>query len=349
MNFHCSKELCDDTIIWKFISVERLIEILANRKLYFTRTDKQSDNSEGFAPFQQIDEYECDFAEENGMYDEISNIIEFIEDNKEICMASLIGIGASLKQNESTHSIGEAFLKLVMKKVKCVYEKEILKLWNENKFVGYTELRIEDVLSNLDAIREELNYSELTEKQRSLLKETLRHSTYLCCWNAGDDINNLLWAYAKGNYGVAMESTIGLLKKNAVRHCGGQSNFEFFLASVDYDNNPDYLVNEFGVLEVSLFDDEKEKKQNIEFFKKALLCKKMKFQAEKEVRLVAIEKNCCPQDEINMFIDFDLDLIKAIHINPGLNPSRAKTYKENLAKLFKNTFENFDDKLIVFD
>lgn len=47
-------------------------------------------------------------------------------------------------------------------------------------------------------------------------------------------------------------------------------------------------------------------------------------------------------------MDFDLNLIKAIHINPYLKRNRAETYKEILCKLFKMSFgESFDEKIIV--
>ena len=71
-----NKKLKDSTVIWKFLSIERLNEFLANHTLYFSQTSLQPDDSEGFAPFKQIEDEDVGLFEDDDLYDELSKVFE---------------------------------------------------------------------------------------------------------------------------------------------------------------------------------------------------------------------------------------------------------------------------------
>ncbi len=345
------EKLNDSTLIWKFFSIERLVELLANRTLYFSQTSLQQDDSEGFAPFKQIEDDDEGMFEEDDLYDELSKVIAYITKNKLLLKTTLIGVEDVVKGASSTKGIGKTFLRLISDQIGCKLYDEMIEKWDEITFGGYTETDIDEILDHLEEMRNACLRSSFTPDERIKLHNDLRECSYLCCWNKSSTINDLLWSsYAKGNYGVAIESTIGQLKATVEANKEKLEDFHLSLGRVLYDDKPKYLKDEIDIITISAWDLEEASQKKLKFIFDALLYKKKKFSAEKEIRLIAIDKNCERRTEKNIFMDFDLSLIKAIHICPYLKKSRAEKYKDTLCKLFKMSFgKSFDEKIIVID
>lgn len=345
------EKLKDSTVIWKFLSIERLVELLANHTLYFSQTSLQPDDSEGFAPFKQIKDEEDGMFEDDDLYDELSKVIAFVTENRLLLETTMIGIEEAIKRASSTKGIGKTFLRLISDQIGCKLYEKMIEKWDENPFGGYTEASIDAILDHLEEMQNTCLRSGFTPEERKKLYNDLHECSYLCCWNKSNTINDLLWSsYAKGNYGIAIESTIGSLKATVGANKERLGDFHLNLGRVLYNDKPNYLKDEMDIIEISAWDLEDPSREKLKFFFEALLYKKRKFSAEKEIRLIAIDKNCERRTEKNIFMDFDLSLIKAIHICPYLKKSRAEKYKDTLCKLFKMSFgKSFDEKIIVID
>ena len=345
------EKLKDSTVIWKFLSIERLVELLANHTLYLSQTSLQLDDSEGFAPFKQIEAENNGMFEEDDLYDELSKVIVYIKENKLLLETTMIGIENAIKKASSPKGTGKTFLRLISNQIGCKLYDDMIGKWDEIPFGGYTEASVDAVLSHLEEIQEACHRSSFTPEERKKIYNDLHECSYLCCWNKSNTINDLLWSsYAKGNYGVAIESTIGHLKETVEANKEKLDGFYLKIGRVIYNDNPNYLKDEMDIITISAWDLEDPSQEKMKFFMEALLYKKKKFSAEKEIRLIAIDKNCERREEKNLFMDFNLDLIKAIHINPYLKKSRAEKYKDTLCKLFKMSFGgSFDEKIIVID
>lgn len=293
MTVASSDNLNDSTVIWKFLSIERLLELLANHALYFSQTSLQPDDSEGFAPFKQIEDEDEGLFEDDDLYDELSNTIDYITKNKILLETTLIGIEETIKKSFSTKGIGKTFLRLICKQIGCKLYDEMIEKWDEIPFGGYTEASVNAVLDHLEAMQDACYISSFTPEKRKQLHKNLLECSYLCCWNKSNTINDLLWSsYAKGNYGVAIESTVGLLKATMEANKEKLQDFYLSIGRVLYSDKPKYLKDDMDIIEISAWDLENSLKDKMRFFYEALLYKKKKFSVEKELRLIAIDKKC---------------------------------------------------------
>lgn len=361
--FRCSEKLSDDMVLWKFFSVERLLELLAKKRLYFTKTKFQQDPSEGFAPFKQIKDDQEGMSFDGDLYDEVTLILGFISSHEDLVQQALFGIDAEIEKESETKLdiekrnllIFENFLKTISPILNCSHVDELIEKWKKAEISVYTTARVEDLCNGLDQIQETLTKPFFTEFELEYLKKELVQTTYLCCFNKGNTINDLLWSYSKGNYGVAIEMNVGAIKRNFMQHKEDIDSFDLFLYPVEYNDSPNYMMNEYGSLDVSFFDDFldddlQSRKEKRKFFINALGYKKSKYRAEEEVRLIAVCNDEIMLQESNIFFPFDFKCIEKIHLNPSLKRTRAEAYKENLKTLFLQSFGNgFDVDKIVID
>ncbi|MBQ7078949.1 MAG: hypothetical protein IJM92_04635 [Fibrobacter sp.] len=239
--FRVSKNLPKDSILWKFFSVERLLELIAKHGLYFTKTEYQQDPSEGFSVFEQIEHNPSNFGDESDLYDEIITIYNYIENNERLVTSLLEGLSAqveldqlknSYKGNEQNDIFNKEelsedekidFLRLFFEQLTLIIQGEfhyidaLIDKWKKVNPSVYTIFKADQINHGLNELLKNISRPFVTRREYENAKKELKKSSYLCCFNKGNTINDLLWSYSKGNYGVAIETSIEKIKQNMER------------------------------------------------------------------------------------------------------------------------------------
>lgn len=296
--------------LMKYMDLSKLLYLLNEKKLYFTRADNFEDKFEGVF-LNPIIKYSYDLYKNDIAYifrcaflnEDISNgkIKSIIENNKVIELYNSFRYSLE-SSKEDTNKIFEKNKNFDVSKINEIFNEDHMKeLWK--KITNDGKLFRKLVFETFEVALEE--YKKKINEQKKYV--------YISCWYNSDNESEAMWKLYGSKYGIAIkvnfEKLINNFAKNNLKFFSGKIIYE----GTKYNNSNNELSSDI-----------------ISFF-----IKRNCYEHEKEYRFLIEEKDISDKEGIEFDLE-KLDFIEEIIISPFLPKYEAQQIKKTINQLLKN-------------
>lgn len=345
-----SKSINDNDVLWKFMPVHRIMDLLAYSRFHSSKTKYMSDKFEGRSIVDQIrlcyktQEFFGDDKKKNDLY----SVLKFLKDHEELVKFHIrehFECEYSDKRVANLiyficQTLGSQFSDDIAHEVSVGCRSDL-------DYVGLCEL--------VEKVIDEAEGPKFTEHHLTRMLSNLQNHTYVSSWSWNSVINMLMWeGYARELYGVAIKSTCKKVQLS-LEKTPGHTSCKAYIQEIEYKDEPNSIIRkgfDEDLNPIKVFDDNSPKISQFDrFARNSLRYKKLAYRSEEEVRVIIVDSDNLVDDE-NIYIPINKRFIDEIHLNPRLSKSKAEDYAKLINKLaatsFRQSFRILHDEEILF-